>query len=745
MLYGVMSNSDLQFRDVTGNVTIQQAGGDIVTGNKTITQKITNFILGDRAQVDLRNRQIILARVRQFWIEGVLEKSLHHEMLLQLGKQEAADAVSHPWDVQIQEVAERPPQDFSRDQSMLAIFENLGRALLILGAPGSGKTITLLELARDAIVRAEDDPLQPIPVVLNLSSWAERRQSLAAWIVAELNLKYQIPKNVGQQWLEQNEIMLLLDGLDEVASEQRSACVDALNQFRQEHGLSGMAVCSRLEEYHAMTTQLALTGAVVIQPLSTEQMARYLASGPELAALQTAWQEDRVLQELAESPLMLNVMTLAYQGVPVEELRSTEALETRRNHLFATYIERMLKRRGADPRYTPQQTKHWLAWLAGKMAQHFQTEFFIEGLQPTWLATTTQRLLYDVGIRAIGGITFVFTMLLAAVIFHGLAAVDALMAGRVTDLLPAILYNPFGLQQNFPGLKTTPGLLFIAIVVIAVILGVAFELASMFAIKLPKWLAIVITIGMVAILSSLVLRARGSINWAGGIGAGLMCGLPGGWAGVSLGERNRIPIVEKIAWSWRKSLRGGIVGATLEVFLALIFQLILKHSESFANVTISEFLGTGLFLVLALIVIFGLSRSEVPETRTFPNQGIWRSASNAFRVGCLVLVASILFVVAFAVSDPKDSLLFGLAVGIFMGLLSGTVFGLAVGGAACIQYAVLRFILVHNGDIPRHIVNFLEYAVERIFLRKVGGGYLFPHRMLLEHFATLEETNIKGG
>ena len=32
----------------------------------------------------------------------------------------------------------------------------------------------------------------------------------------------------------------------------------------------------------------------------------------------------------------------------------------------------------------------------------------------------------------------------------------------------------------------------------------------------------------------------------------------------------------------------------------------------------------------------------------------------------------------------------------------------------------------------------LHYAADRIFLRKVGGGYIFIHRMLMEYFAALE-------
>ena len=36
---------------------------------------------------------------------------------------------------------------------------------------------------------------------------------------------------------------------------------------------------------------------------------------------------------------------------------------------------------------------------------------------------------------------------------------------------------------------------------------------------------------------------------------------------------------------------------------------------------------------------------------------------------------------------------------------------------------------------PLNYVCFLDYATARIFLRKVGGGYIFVHRMLLEYFA----------
>ena len=79
----------------------------------------------------------------------------------------------------------------------------------------------------------------------------------------------------------------------------------------------------------------------------------------------------------------------------------------------------------------------------------------------------------------------------------------------------------------------------------------------------------------------------------------------------------------------------------------------------------------------------------------------------------------------------------GLAVGLFFGLVGGLVFGLLYGGATVLQHYMLRWLLYRNGFIPLHLVAFLNYCVDRIFLRKVGGGYIFAHRLLMEHFASL--------
>jgi hypothetical protein len=66
------------------------------------------------------------------------------------------------------------------------------------------------------------------------------------------------------------------------------------------------------------------------------------------------------------------------------------------------------------------------------------------------------------------------------------------------------------------------------------------------------------------------------------------------------------------------------------------------------------------------------------------------------------------------------------------------VVGLLYGGLASFRHYVLRFLLWRAGSVPWRYVPFLDYAAECILLRKVGGGYIFIHRLLLEYFASLD-------
>ena len=183
----------------------------------------------------------------------------------------------------------------------------------------------------------------------------------------QLNILYTVPKKIAPAWVNKNRMLLLLDGLDEVKPTNREESVESINQFRSEHGLTSLIVCSRIQEYEGLNNQLALEGAVSIQPLTSKQVDAYFSKfGESLATVKQLLKGDQALLELAETPLILSIMTLAYRGVKANVLPAPENIEEHRKHIFNTYIERMLARstRAKKLPFTKDETLHYLHWLA---------------------------------------------------------------------------------------------------------------------------------------------------------------------------------------------------------------------------------------------------------------------------------------------------------------------------------------------------------------------------------------------
>ena len=346
---------------------------------------------------EYRNRQALLTKVKNFWVKGVLEKSLYNQVRISLGLEERFDAVVNPWSM-VLKTGDSSPQPLPQGTKVIDIFDQIGagRTLLILGEPGAGKTTTLLELTCDLIARAEQDVNHLIPVVFNLSSWAVQRQKIADWLVEELKTKYDVSKEIRQDWVKKQQLLPLLDGLDEVKAEYRNDCIAALNQFKQDNGAE-LVVCSRIRDYEILSNRLNFQSAVYLRPLTLEQVRHYLDSaGTELIGLRELLKRDTALQELSQSPLMLNIMTLAYQGVAIEDLPRIEVVAERRKRLFDDYVQKMFKRpnrsRGSANNKVPsqQQTLFLLGSLAQKLEKEARTEFLIEDIQVDWLLNQFQ-------------------------------------------------------------------------------------------------------------------------------------------------------------------------------------------------------------------------------------------------------------------------------------------------------------------------------------------------------------------
>jgi CHAT domain/NACHT domain len=283
-----------------------------------------------------RGLAIMRRKVQQFWVEGVLENSLSHSGLIDLEFDTLPDKVDSPWG----SMALDPRQPIS------TLCDELGGSFLILGVPGAGKTTIMLSLVRELILRAEIDPGLPIPVVFNLSSWIDRAQSLLDWLVSELSGKYGIPKKMGHSWLEQSQLRLFLDGLDEVSTLRRAACVQAINEFARERSMTGVVVCCRFNEYIDLPLRLTLNGAIRLRTLTRDRVASYLeTTGTRLASLRILLQRDSSLQVLAQTPFVLSMMIRTYQDMPPDELDDAQfaSVEARKRQLMDAYVERQFR------------------------------------------------------------------------------------------------------------------------------------------------------------------------------------------------------------------------------------------------------------------------------------------------------------------------------------------------------------------------------------------------------------------
>ncbi|HLW00365.1 MAG TPA: hypothetical protein VKT82_16990 [Ktedonobacterales bacterium] len=154
----------------------------------------------------------------------------------------------------------------------------------------------------------------------------------------------------------------------------------------------------------------------------------------------------------------------------------------------------------------------------------------------------------------------------------------------------------------------------------------------------------------------------------------------------------------------------------------------------------------GLVVALIGLLMAGWSGElSVRRSDAKPNQGIWRSARNSGRVGLIVgLVISLSAGLVFWLSDwllnqvPLEiDLISGLGIGLIAGLSAGLTVGMLNGGVACIQHSMLRLLLWATKSSPGRYTRFLDDAAERILLRRVGGGYIFAHRLLQDYFAAL--------
>jgi len=582
-------------------------------------------------------RRILLNKVKNSWIKNVFKTSLHPQPIITLELEERPTAVAHPASG-AEEFAAKFGHILPSGTDIADLFYDMGdgRSLLILGDKGAGKTISLLKITDKLIARAEEDLSQLIPVVFNLSSWITERSDIYEWLVKELKSSYQTDKTLAEKWIKDKQLVLLLDGLDEVKYEHRRQCINALNKFIQDYGGTEIVICCRIEDYHIFWGLLKLQKAIEILPLTIEKIYQYFnKAGQQLEAVNTVLQQDSTLLELAKSPLMLNIMSRAYERLSVAELPRQGSKEERRKHLFNAYIKRMLERRNISYRYSKKNTKNWLIWLAQMLNEESHSIFLHEKNNFSSLPNSRKNSNPYSDEKTQNGLIW--------------------LAQRMMQESQTI----FLIERIQPSWLPNPLTKFIYYLEVAVIYGLAFGLC----------------LGLGA-------------AWSGGLIIGLAVG---GIFGFAFGLSAWLTVVGGIDW---------IVSVIVNAIVNVIYRLMGRES---------------------------IRNNPDIVTTTIPNQEIKETIRNAFFWG---LLSAFFGGIISQILQPQFFLI---------GVLFGFVYGATTQGRFAIQHFSLRVVLFLSHKIPWNYAEFLNYATERIFLQKVGGGYIFIHRLLQEHFAQMRQ------
>jgi hypothetical protein len=247
-----------------------------------------------------------------------------------------------------------------------------------------------------------------------------------------------------------------------------------------------------------------------------------------------------------------------------------------------------------------------------------------------------------------------------------------------------------------------------------------------------------------------------SFDWLSGAMFGLVAGVS---CGVASYDRHIRP-AEGLDWSWSTIRDWMVEGILLWLYRGIILGLILGVVAMPLGFTVGlPRLGVGLgsaTLGMVACLLFGLAVGlnigltagllrwltiQRDDSSIVPREDVPSATQNVLVGG---LASTVLWGFIYAstlgvILGFFDLQGLGVRAGIILGVTLGLVVALRTGGGAYLQHRALLAVLYLKDFGPWRYAEFLDNATERLFLRKVGRGYIFIHRLLLDHFATSEE------
>ena len=692
----------------------QHGDRNINIGNAKDIQIVNNHLNSEHQKETLHSKSSKRSNVERILIKRVKSQlatlakyfDIRPQQLINIEKFCSTEKVMNEWlEKHKEKQISSPYESLPEEKSILDFFlqEDVAGRFLILGSPGSGKTILLFQLAQELINQAESNNKSPIPLFFDSELEACQRSylSIYQWMINQVFRKYGIPLKETKELFRNHKLVLLFDNLDWLSLSERRKFITDINNLliRFYSPPEYIVLCCRTDEYDICHSLLRLSYAISLKPLSYKKINQYL----EMKNLGEVWKlvkDDKNIMELLETPLLLSMFSKMFEhqedkspGFSIEIWKKlySDKKEEIYHYLFDGYAEKFIENK---------QHRYWLKILAMKLKQKGTQEFLIEKMQPElWLK---EKILN----RHYYWITY---LLLNFLMFWYVLGILIL----VNPCIQCILFR----QCSYSDIDLGLVVLSLDITVIATLLIVVIcgsKIRPVETLKFP-WGTLKETFQSIGFIERTV----------GAIISNL---------GVNLARINHD-------------------------FLPKMEEKQTHHSTSFVNtnilITIFNRLLIGVlgYLVPPTSPIRGIGgvirglhgRDLEPHNRSFPNKGIYKSGLNAIFYAIIigVISASCGFVLVALISmsmkevfssDIRHVLI--LKIGVACGLL-GALVGSIYAGFPCIQHFSLRLALYLHGYIPWNYAKFLDSCVKNGILQRVGSSYRFIHKLLHNYFVAM--------